>query len=192
MDQNSENKAESKFQEAELRSIIRDAIQEFVRGEQSKAEPALKAELVEERKRREQLERKMNELTQESRKAQQRAAEAEKEAGVRMELQRLGVAKVDLAFRAVRDEVLRLEDGRLVAKGPGGEVPLKEYLREFVQENPELMPARIPGGTGAAAQRPLEGSAFDLDKIRPGMTAEEREAARREIARIASQSLRDA
>ena len=85
MDQNSENKAESKFQEAELRSIIRDAIQEFVRGEQSKAEPALKAELVEERKRREQLERKMNELTQESRKAQQRAAEAEKEAGVRME-----------------------------------------------------------------------------------------------------------
>ena len=192
MEQNNASKPEGQLPEQDLRGIIREAIQEFARGEQMRTEPALKAELLEERRRREQLERRLNELSQETRRAQQREEEAERQAAIRSELQRLGVAKVDLAFRAVKDDVKRLEDGRLVAQGPNGEVPLKEFLNEFVQENPELMPARIPGGTGTVVQRPAEGGAFELDKIRPGMTAEDREAARREIARIASQSLRGA
>ena len=50
----------------DIRSIIRGAVEEFVRTEQVKAEPAYKAELLEERKRREQLEQKMNDLVQEN------------------------------------------------------------------------------------------------------------------------------
>jgi len=47
--------------------------------------------------------------------------------------------------------VTRTEDGRVVARCEGGEMPLKEYLTVFVTENPEFLPARIAGGTGMTA-----------------------------------------
>ena len=175
----------------QLRSVIRNVIDEFVRAEQTMAEPAYKTELLEERKRREQLEQRVNELVNENKRNKHVADEAEKQAAVRAELQRLGVAKVDLAFRAVRDDVRRKEDGRLVAKAEDGELSLREYLQRFVSDNPELLPARISGGSGmeqveraAPAQRAIE-----LDKIRPGMDPEELERVRREVSRIAAQSL---
>jgi hypothetical protein len=175
-----------------VRAIIREAIQEFISTEQAKAEPAYKAELLEERKRRELLERRVNELSEENRRSRQIAEEAERSSAIRAELQRLGVSKVDLAFRAVKDEVTRTEDGRLVAKGSQGEVPLKDYLAQFVHENPELLPARIAGGSGASSghRAAPAGGGVDIEKIRPGMSAEELDAVRREIARIASQSMR--
>ena len=43
---------DQKLEGADLRAIIRGAIEEFVRAEQTKAEPAYKVELLEERKRR--------------------------------------------------------------------------------------------------------------------------------------------
>ncbi len=178
--------------DSSIRTIIREAIQEFVSTEQRKAEPAYKAELVEERKRREQLERRLNELVEENRRSRAMAEEAERSTAIRAELQRLGVAKVDLAFRAVKDEVTRCEDGRLMARSGEGPVPLKDYLAQFVAENPELLPARMLGGAGAgAAPKPAAtgGGAVDLDRIKPGMSPEELDRVRREIARIATQSL---
>ena len=176
----------------ELRSMIRSVIDEFTRAEQVKTEPAYKTELVEERKRREQLEQRVNELASENKRNKHIAEEAEKQAAVRTELQRLGVAKVDLAFRAVRDEVRRKDDGRLVAKVEHGELPLREYLEQFVSENPELLPARIAGGSGMEpGQKAVIGErGIELDKIRPGMDPEELERVRKEISRIAVQSLR--
>jgi len=176
----------------DVRSIIRGAIEEFVKAEQHKAEPAYKAELMEERKRREQLEVKMNELLHENQRTRQMAEETERSATIRGELQKLGVAKVDLAYRIVRDDIQRTEDGRLVAKTDHGPLPMKEYLTQFVNENPELLPARIAGGSGmASAQKPApSGGGFDLDKIRPGMNPEELERVRQEISRLASQTLR--
>ncbi len=107
--------------------------------------------MEEERKRREQLERRLNELVAENKRSRQMAEEAERSSAVRAELQRLGVAKIDLAFKAVQDGIVRTEDGRLVARSEGGEMPLKEYLAAFVNENPEFLPARIAGGTGMTA-----------------------------------------
>ena len=43
---------EKKPEKTELRSIIRGVIDEFVQAERAKAEPAYKAELIDERKRR--------------------------------------------------------------------------------------------------------------------------------------------
>ena len=40
-----------------------------------------------------------------------KADEAERSAAVRAELQRQGVAKLDLAYKAIRDEIQRGEDG---------------------------------------------------------------------------------
>ena len=120
------------------------------------------------------------------------AEEAERSSSIRAELQRLGVAKVDLAYRAVRDEVHRADDGQLIARDGPGEVPLRDYLKQFVQENPELLPARITGGSGmgSGSKAVANTSAIDLDKIRPGMNPEELEKVRQEVSRVASQALR--
>jgi hypothetical protein len=175
-----------------IRAIVRETIEEFVRNDQAKAEPAYKNELIEERKRREQLERRLNELVEENKRSRQIAEEADRSATVRSELQRLGVAKVDVAFRAVKDDVIRTEDGRLMAKGEQGEVGLKEYLSHFLSENPEFLPARIQGGSGATVvhKSPPAAGNVDLDKIRPGMNPEDAERIRQEIVRVASQTLR--
>jgi hypothetical protein len=88
--------------------------------------------------------------------------------------------------------VHRGEDGQLIARDGPGEVPLRDYLKQFVQENPELLPARITGGSGmgSGSKAVPNGSAIDLDKIRPGMNPEELEKVRQEVSRVASQALR--
>jgi hypothetical protein len=178
----------------DVREVVRQAIEEFVRAEQRKAEPAYKAELQDERKRRENLEARLNLLVEENRKARAVADEADRNSQIRSELQRLGVAKIDLAFRAVKDEVVRAEDGRLQTRGAEAK-SLQDYLAGFVQENPELLPARIAGGSGA--QTPSRNAAhsapaIELDKIKPGMSKEDLDRVRQEISRLASQALRGA
>src|SRR3954447_18348366 len=140
----------------DVREVVRQTLEEFVRGEHQKTEPAYKAELEDERRRRESLESRLNQLVEENRKARAQAEETDRNSQIRSELQKLGVAKVDLAFRAVKDEIVRGEDGRLLARGQDNS--MQEYLATFVQENPELLPARIAGGSGAqAAAKPSGG-----------------------------------
>ena len=93
----------------DMTTIIRQAIAEFARSEQSRVEPAYKPELIEERRRREQLEHRVNELVEENRRSRVQAEEAERASTIRAELQRLGVAKIDLAFRPVKDDIARTE-----------------------------------------------------------------------------------
>ena len=132
----------------DIQAIVRQAVQEFVNNEQAKTEPAHKAELQEERKRREQLERRLNELVEENKRSRKMAAEAERGATVRAELQRLGVAKIDLAFRAVQDGIVRTEDGRLVARG---EVHVGRRAHPAVDPAPPVDAHRRPHpGNGTA------------------------------------------
>lgn len=176
----------------EIRDVVRQAIEEFVRTEQQKAEPAYKVELNEERKRREGLEQRLNQLIEENKRARAAAEETDRNAQIRAELHRLGVSKLDLAFKAVKDDIVRAEDGRLQSRGPE-QKPLQDYLASFVQENPELLPARIAGGSGA--QTPgrsgiQSGSGIEIDKIKPGMSKEELDRVRQEISKLATQALR--
>lgn len=184
---------ENKNESVDVRGLVRQAIEEFVRAEQQKDEPAYKAELLEERRRRETLETRLNQLAEENRKARAAAEEAEKQSQIRAELQRLGVSKVDLAFKAVKDDIVRGEDGRLAAKGQDGR-SMQDYLASFVQENPELLPARIAGGSGAhGSGRPAaqgSGAGIDFEKIQPGMSKDDMDKVRQEIARLAGQALR--
>jgi hypothetical protein len=97
-----------------------------------------------------------------------------------------------LAFRVVKDEIRSKDDGRLIAASLDGEVALRDYLEKFVSDNPEFLPARIAGGSGMEPT-PRTTSAergIDIDKIRPGMDPEELERMRKEIARLATLSLR--
>lgn len=176
----------------EARAVMQEVIREYVDADRAKAEPAYKTELAEERRRREQLEHRVDELIQENEQSRKAADQAERSAKIREELQRLGVTKVDLGFKAVKDDIYRAEDGRLVAKGAEGETSLEEHLARFARDNPELLPARIPGGSGASgAQRSgvPGGGGVDLDKIKPGMDPEELARARREIAQAISHSV---
>jgi hypothetical protein len=192
MQEITEQNAEVTSTATDVRALVRGAIDEFLRAEQSKSEPAYKIELMEERKKREQLERRLNELVEENRRSRLRAEEIERTAAIRTELQRLGVSKIDLAFKAVKDDISRTEDGRLIGRTDNGDLSVREYLSQFLSENPELLPGRIQGGSGAG---PVQRSAatpngVDLDKIRPGMSPEELDRVRQEIARIASQTIR--
>jgi hypothetical protein len=179
----------------ELRQLIRQTLDEYIRAQQHRSEPSYKTELVEERKKRETLEQRLNHLVEENRQARSAAEEAERFSQIRAELQKLGVAKVDLAFRAVKDDIVRTDDGRLVAKNQDGK-RFEDFLQGFVQENPELLPARIAGGAGtpnsAREAGQGTGSGIDLDKIKAGMNPEELERVRQEIARIATRTLRGA
>src|SRR3954452_19244095 len=174
----------------DVRDVVRQALEEFVRGEHQKSEPAYKAELEDERRRRESLESRLNQLVEENRKTRAQAEEADRNSQIRSELQKLGVAKVDLAFRAVKDEIVRTEDGRLLARDHDNS--MQDYLAKFVQENPELLPARIAGGSGAqSASKTASGvSAVDINTIRPGMSKDELDQVRQEISRLASQAMR--
>lgn len=185
-------KMDENEQPVDIQSVVQRAIQEYVRQDHAKLEPAYKTELQEERRRREQLEKRLNEVAAESKRHRQLAEEAERSSSIRAELQRLGVAKVDLAYKAVQDGIVRTEDGRLIAKTDQGELPAKDYLSTFVSDNPEFLPARIAGGSGISASQkgPASNSAIDLDKIGPNMTKEELDRVRQEIVRVASQNLR--
>jgi len=153
---------------AELRSVVRAVIEEFA---------GVKT-----------LEARVNELVAENARAKAKAEEAERSSAIRAELQKMGVMKIELAYRAVKDDIYRGEDGRLLAQG-GQE--LRDYVAQFVTENPELLPARVSGGSGASAgERGAERSGVELDKIRPGMSAEEMDRVRQEVARVAQQTLR--
>ena len=177
----------------DVRQIVQQAIEEFLRAQQQKVEPTYKTELLDERKRREALEGRLNQLVEENRTARAAAEEAERHSKIRGELQKLGVAKVELAFRAIKDDIVRAEDGRLVAKGAEAK-PLEEFLNSFVEENPELLPARITGGTGtpSGARDSLHGepAGIELDRIKAGMSPEDLDRVRQEIARVASRTLR--
>lgn len=192
MEEQTQENATHLEDKVDVRTIVRNALEEYVRMEQSKSEPAYKVELVEERKRREQLERRLNELVDENRRSRQMAEEMERASSIRAELQKLGVTKVDLAFRAVKEDIQRNSDGRLVAKTDNGELGMRDYLTGFLSENPELLPGRIQGGSGAGSghKAPILASTVDLDKIRPGMSSEDLDKVRQEIARIASQTIR--
>jgi hypothetical protein len=174
-------------EEVNVQAIVQQAVDEYMRQDTVRREPAYKTELHEERRRREQLEKRVNELVEENKRSRAVADEAQRSTNIRTELQKLGVTKVDLAYKAVQDGIVRTDDGRLVARGENGEQPVGEYLASFVQDNPEFLPARIAGGTGMTGTQKASthGTAgVDLDRISPSMSKEELDRVRQEILRV--------
>jgi hypothetical protein len=187
--ENKEIEAGSAQELDRIRGLIRQVIREYDTVEKERAEPAYKAELVDERRRREQLERRVNELVEENRKSRAVAEEAERQTTIRSELQKHGIVKLDLAFKAIKDEVVRTPEGRLVAQSAAGPMGIGEYIAQFVSENPEFLPARLSGGTGTSGPARSNQGHFEIEKIRPGMDPKELERIREEVARVALQGL---
>ncbi len=172
----------------DLEEMVRKAIGEYMRQSTEREEPALKNKLGEERRRRESLERKLNEAQEENRRTRRQSDQIDRHSQIRSVLQELGVRKVDLAFKLVKDDVFRGEDGDLYANVDGKQVSYDEYITSFITENPEFLPPRIAGGAGAAAGTDGQmGPGFDLNRIRPGMSREDTVQAWREVARLTGQ-----
>jgi len=171
---------------------VRRAIQEYMSHSGEAKTPDWKSKAAEEQRRRRDLERRLNELKEEHRRTRQQAEQSERFSVVRDALRELGVKKVDLAFRLVKDDIFRGEDGELYADTGGAQTPVDEYLKRFVAENPEFLPPRIAGGSGArgAEQSELSTAGFELERIRPGMSREETAQAWKEVARLAGLNLK--
>ena len=107
------------------------------------------ADLAAERERRLELERRIREIEEQGRRMQQEREEADRLGRIREGLAERGVRKTDLAVRILRDDVRRGPNGELLADRDGRPASLDEYLDRFVAENPEFLPPRIPGGSGA-------------------------------------------
>lgn len=170
-----------------LKRLIEDVVREFQTAQVKQQEPVYRAELAEERRQREDMERQLRDLIEENRRAKERAEQVETASFIKSELQKLGVTKVDLAFRAIKDDVQKDSTGRYSARSTTGALPLEEYLKAFVEENPELLPARNVSGTGGqtAVRRANNQVGLELESIRPGMSQEELAKVRHEIARVA-------
>jgi hypothetical protein len=176
----------------DFKSLIRSVIEDFAMAQAGTTEPAYKTELLEERRRREQLEAKMNDLVAENTKSKMAAEAANRSAQIRAELSTFGVVKVDLVFRIIKDDIQQAANGSLVASTPNGDVSLHDYLARFLNDNPEFLPARIAGGSGLStpSQTPLTRSALDVDQIRPGMSGEQLQSMREQISQVAAKTLR--
>lgn len=174
--------------DVDVPSLVQRAISEYIRQDSGRREPALKAELQEERRKREALEKRLNQMAEENRKSREIAELAERSSRIKGELQALGVTKIELAYKAVEDDIQRAEDGRLFARSESGEMGVREYLTNFVHDNPEFLPARIPGGTGVVpGPRPTQSHApIDMESISPSMSKEDKERVRQEILRLTS------
>jgi hypothetical protein len=85
-----------------VQTIVQHAIDEYMRKDSARREPAYKTELQEERRRREQLEKRMNELVEENKRSRAMAEEAERNSTIRSELQKLGVVKVTWPLKQFR------------------------------------------------------------------------------------------
>ena len=67
----------------DIQGLVQRAIAEYVRQDTSKREPVLKAELIEERRRREALEKRLNVMAEENRKSREAADQAERSSKMR-------------------------------------------------------------------------------------------------------------
>ncbi len=171
----------------DLKKLVQEVFEEYHSVQSKRTEPAYKAELEIERKKRELMEKRLNELINENRQAKAQAESIERESIIRSELAKLGVTKIDLAYKAVKDDILRDPDGRLHGRGVDGPIYVGDFLKKFVDENPELLPARNLGGSGTSSsgRKAQSSPGIDIDSIHPGMSSDELARVRKEIARVA-------
>jgi hypothetical protein len=113
----------------DIKQIIRDTVRETLA--QAEA-PEYMAALRDETRRRESLERRVNELVAELRCARESAKKSELASVVRAELARVGVGDTALWAPAIIEQLERDEAGHIVSKAGQG---LRAFVDEFVGEH---------------------------------------------------------
>jgi hypothetical protein len=106
---------------------------------------------------------------QEAAELKAEASRLRKDKYLRQTLSALGVENLDLAVKAVHEDIVENGDRQWVTTPASGAVPAQQYLAEFLKKNRELLPARRLQGAGMPASRMESGGGVDLEEIRPGM-----------------------
>ena len=175
----------------EIRFLIRGVIEEFVRAEQVKSEPAYKAELIDERRRREELETRVNEFVKENQRTRQVADERRKyvdsygatTTGRRQS--RSGLPRGERRCQTQRRRTAGWSRGS--GRGSTARLSRADSYRR-IQNSCRLASPGVGHGVGNESAGGTVRS--DLDKIRPGMSEEELTKVRQEISRVANQAMR--
>jgi len=114
--------------------------------------------------------------------AEKRAEETERHSSIRTALQGLPFVNdkaADTAFQLVLPHVKRLDDQSLVAGVGGDNFPIDTFSRDYLQKDHNyLFRATGSGGSGApiTVGQTRMGARADLDNIKVGMKAEDRQA----------------
>ena len=76
----------------------------------------------------------------------------------------------DMFFKAIQGDIVRNEDGDLVARTETGDLPVKDYITETAGSmEGYLAPKGNMGGTGATPSGKAGKGGIDLNSIKPGM-----------------------
>ena|ERR1051326_1479416 len=111
--------------------------------------------------------------------------ETERKAGIREAMNGIQFASkttADLFYKAISGDVIRNEDGELVAKTEAGDLPLKDYVLEMAEGNPSFLAPKGMGGSGANAGKLAGKGAVDMSEIKPGMSKDTFDAAWKQAA----------
>jgi hypothetical protein len=124
------------------------------------------------------LEEKNRLTEEESKQTKMRGEERERHGAIRASLGDFNFASDDAredAFRALRDEVKRGEDGELYG---GDFVPVKDFIKTRMASKTHLLAAKQVDSAGARANAGMAGGrSVQLEDIKMGMKPETREAA---------------
>lgn len=162
----------------DLRATVRELMQEIQGGDNASAEGGGESGGAE-------LRRQLSMLAEERDQLVRVAKDEARSRAIREELTRAGVQNLKLAFRAVQEDLSLDGEDKLVAVSEGVPMSGEEYVKRFLAANPELLPARVAGGSGL----PGHGSSLlgpDINSIRPGMSEEELASVRAEIVKLAA------
>ncbi|MGH9455441.1 MAG: hypothetical protein ACRD2O_15890 [Terriglobia bacterium] len=154
-------------------------------------DPVLNARIQSMEKAQKQLQEKLTAAEKKAEEELSQRLESERLAtvtGIIGNLQFANEESKDLFYSGIVGKVKRADDGAYIVESENGPFPARQYIESLHERMPNLQAAIGRVGSGAAP--PRRGSSilgFDLDNIRPGMTAEELAAASAEIARNLSQ-----
>jgi hypothetical protein len=88
----------------------------------------------------------------------------------------------DLFYKAVNGDIVRNEDGELVAKTDAGDLPVKDYITEMAGNMDGFLAPKGAGGTGATVGGKATKNVVSMDDLKPGMSKETEALAFKQIA----------
>jgi len=158
--------------------------------EETKVNPALPAEVNTELQKRDREYKKLmetvNSLTTERDQANQARLESERQSTVKdamSGIQWRDQQAQNAFYKMVIGDVIRDEEGNLVAKTDKGNITVPEYITQQAETVPGLLAAQGRGGSGASQGGVIKPSkSIQLEDIKHGMTPEQKAAAWQQAA----------
>jgi hypothetical protein len=158
--------------------------------EETKTNPAIPVEVNTELQKRDRKLKEVTDLvatlTAERDQAQQARLESERQSAVKdamAGIQWRDQTHQNAFYKMVIGDVIRDEDGTLVAKTDKGNITVSEFIQQQAETVPGFLAAQGRGGSGASQGGVIKPSkTVHIEDIKPGMTPEQKAAAWQQAA----------